>query len=76
MKAGYLNMLWTTDTAITLANGCHSSVAALLPSAKSDTALITTHSMPRSRATAHRPKFRKKDDNVHAEVSGTMFMQK
>jgi hypothetical protein len=51
-------MLWTTDAAIALANGCQSFVADLFPSAKSDTPLTTAHSMPRSYAAAYRPKIK------------------
>ena len=42
-------MLWTTDAAIALANGCQSSVSDLF---LSDTPLTTAHSMPRSYAAA------------------------
>jgi hypothetical protein len=48
--------LYTTDAAIALENGCQGSVDDLLPSAKSDTAFITAHSVLRSDAAAYRPK--------------------
>ena len=51
-----LNILYTTDAAIALENGCQGSVDDLLPSAKSDTAFITAHSVLRSDAAAYRPK--------------------
>ena len=57
--SGSLNMWWTRDAAITLANGCHLSVFFSFPFAKLATPLITAHSMPRSYAASYRPIFYK-----------------